>query len=840
MGSHVFSCQFVFVPLLGNYHPHEQFPDSNLLPLHQQPFKKRAVSRPLVPWPPAMPASSRPRRVPNRRQKIIESTSSEEEEEEEEEKQQEQDEDDDEEEENSPAAPPPRRAPRQAASQTRAASASTTTSRSRRPPLNERIPPSRATSRGRGGRPTRRQRISDPASDDEETPPTATRSTRRQRVSAPPMEAVEEEPPATTRSTRRQRVSAASVEAVDEKIPAAARSTRRHRTPEPARDDEEEETPPMAARSTRRQRIPDPTSDDEEETPAPTATRSTRRQRIPDPTSDDEEEETAPVAARSTRRQRVSTASSEVVNEKIPAAARSTRRQRVSAAASEVVNEKPPAAARSTRRHRIPDPALDGEEKETPPATSRSTRRQRIPDPASDDEGETPAPTITRSARRQRIPDPTSDDEEEETAPAAARSTRRQRVSAASSVVVEETLPAAAQSTRKQRISDLASDDEEETPSPQQPPRSPQQQRAAILPAEQTPNAPETAAAAVTPSAPQALEFQGSPAAAVQPSPTHSLRLGAPPGSQPQSAKKPQATHNMEPIILKNWGNTLLAREENVEPKKRLVITHLVMNNFKSYAGERMVGPFHPSFTSVVGPNGSGKSNVIDSLLFVFGFRASKMRQGKLSALIHNSEAFPNLDFCEVQVFFQEVLDLPDGKYEIIPESQLTISRRALKNNTNKYYINGSTSDYTKVTSLLRSRGVDLDHKRFLILQGEVESIAQMKAKAQNDNDEGLLEYLEDIIGTSKYKQPIEESVKEVEELNDVCVEKSSRVQHVEKERNSLEAKKEAALDFIRTDNELAIEQSQLFQLNMYDCDKNIRVSSEIIVRIALSRESSG
>jgi structural maintenance of chromosome 4 len=35
-------------------------------------------------------------------------------------------------------------------------------------------------------------------------------------------------------------------------------------------------------------------------------------------------------------------------------------------------------------------------------------------------------------------------------------------------------------------------------------------------------------------------------------------------------------------------------------------------------------------FSSVVGPNGSGKSNVIDAMLFVFGYRASKIRQGKL------------------------------------------------------------------------------------------------------------------------------------------------------------------------------------------------------------------
>ena len=36
--------------------------------------------------------------------------------------------------------------------------------------------------------------------------------------------------------------------------------------------------------------------------------------------------------------------------------------------------------------------------------------------------------------------------------------------------------------------------------------------------------------------------------------------------------------------------------------------------------------PGAQSFTSIVGPNGSGKSNVIDSMLFVFGYRAQKIR----------------------------------------------------------------------------------------------------------------------------------------------------------------------------------------------------------------------
>jgi structural maintenance of chromosome 4 len=109
-------------------------------------------------------------------------------------------------------------------------------------------------------------------------------------------------------------------------------------------------------------------------------------------------------------------------------------------------------------------------------------------------------------------------------------------------------------------------------------------------------------------------------------------------------------------IVLKSRSMAIPVTEDT-GPKARTVITYLILSNFKSYAGRQEVGPFHASFSSVVGPNGSGKSNVIDSLLFVFGFRASKMRQGKISALIHNSAAFPDLDHCEVAVHFQEVMD---------------------------------------------------------------------------------------------------------------------------------------------------------------------------------------
>lgn len=256
--------------------------------------------------------------------------------------------------------------------------------------------------------------------------------------------------------------------------------------------------------------------------------------------------------------------------------------------------------------------------------------------------------------------------------------------------------------------------------------------------------------------------------------------------------------------------------EEDKGPKPRLVIHKIVLVNFKSYAGRQEIGPFHKSFSAIVGPNGSGKSNTIDALLFVFGYRASKMRQGKLSELIHNSANYPDLDDCRVEVHFREIFDLPGpDAFSVLPNSSLVVARSAYKNNSSKYTINGRPSNFNEVTTLLKKRGIDLDHKRFLILQGEVESISQMKPKAQTEHDEGLLEYLEDIIGTSGYKKPIEDAFAELDKLGEERSEKLNRLRLVEREKQALEADKKEADDFLRNSNEYARVQSRLYQWHM-------------------------
>jgi hypothetical protein len=107
-----------------------------------------------------------------------------------------------------------------------------------------------------------------------------------------------------------------------------------------------------------------------------------------------------------------------------------------------------------------------------------------------------------------------------------------------------------------------------------------------------------------------------------------------------------------------------------------LVIHKMVLINFKSYAGGRRLDHFTGMLTSIlllpknfdftflftvfpiIGPNGSGKSNMINVLLFIFGYCMSKMRQGKLSELIHNSAWCPDLDDSSIEVHFCKIIDL--------------------------------------------------------------------------------------------------------------------------------------------------------------------------------------
>jgi structural maintenance of chromosome 4 len=120
-----------------------------------------------------------------------------------------------------------------------------------------------------------------------------------------------------------------------------------------------------------------------------------------------------------------------------------------------------------------------------------------------------------------------------------------------------------------------------------------------------------------------------------------------------------------------------------------------------------------------------------------------------------------------------------------------------------------------------------------------------MKPKATTEHEDGLLEYLEDIIGTSRYKEPIEEALQEMDRLSEDRVEKLNRLRITEREKNTLEEQKREAENYLRLQNELVRSKSRLWQWYIWKCfqtngefEKKIVSSSPVIFRQVLMRGS--
>ena len=273
-----------------------------------------------------------------------------------------------------------------------------------------------------------------------------------------------------------------------------------------------------------------------------------------------------------------------------------------------------------------------------------------------------------------------------------------------------------------------------------------------------------------------------------------------------------------------------MAETPDIQKIPRLVIKEIILQDFKSYGGRRVIGPFHECFSAIIGPNGSGKSNVIDALMFVFGKKAKKIRLSKLSELIHNPQKGGQKPSCaRVEVIFHEIVDVGPSEFVSVSGSELIVAREVSSNNGSKYIVNGKSSNWTDVTQLFSSKGIDLEHNRFLILQGEVEQIAMMKPIGDGQHEEGLLEYLEDLIGSNQFIDSITEKTKEFNELSDQRNEHIHRVKQAEKEKDALEGPRQEAEMYVKAATELLEAKCTLAMLQRHQIEKKIEeVRSEI------------
>ena len=254
----------------------------------------------------------------------------------------------------------------------------------------------------------------------------------------------------------------------------------------------------------------------------------------------------------------------------------------------------------------------------------------------------------------------------------------------------------------------------------------------------------------------------------------------------------------------------------------RLIICKVVLENFKSYAGIKTIGPFHDSLSAVVGPNGSGKSNLLECLLFAFGKRAKKMRLNKLSELIHKSKVFPSLPYAKVSVYFENISET--FPHIQVPGSSFTISRTVFRNNTSIYKINEEDSTYEELKNLLNSKKIDLEHNRFLILQGEVEQIALMKPKGCDESKSGLLEYLEEIIGSDKYVQDIVNKENELERVAEEMICCKIQLDQASTALNGLSEEMMQLTEFIYSQKQLSELNNLKFHIQLVKNSQNFNI----------------
>jgi structural maintenance of chromosome 4 len=80
-------------------------------------------------------------------------------------------------------------------------------------------------------------------------------------------------------------------------------------------------------------------------------------------------------------------------------------------------------------------------------------------------------------------------------------------------------------------------------------------------------------------------------------------------------------------------------------------------------------------------------------------------------------------------VAFSYVVDRADGEYDAVAGASFTVERAVARSGACDYFLDGARSNWGEVTAVLKAQGIDLDHNRFLILQGEVEQISLMKPK---------------------------------------------------------------------------------------------------------------
>jgi structural maintenance of chromosome 2 len=128
---------------------------------------------------------------------------------------------------------------------------------------------------------------------------------------------------------------------------------------------------------------------------------------------------------------------------------------------------------------------------------------------------------------------------------------------------------------------------------------------------------------------------------------------------------------------------------------------------------------------------------------------------------------------------------------------QISVTRQIVLGGTSKYLINGSRTQQTVVQTLFQSVGLNINNPNFLIMQGRITKVLNMKSTE-------ILSMIEEAAGTRMFEDRKDKAYKtmakkdkKVEEINDLLR------QEIEPKLDKLRGEKRAFMDFQKTQSDL-------------------------------------
>ncbi|KAF1913158.1 RecF/RecN/SMC [Ampelomyces quisqualis] len=225
-------------------------------------------------------------------------------------------------------------------------------------------------------------------------------------------------------------------------------------------------------------------------------------------------------------------------------------------------------------------------------------------------------------------------------------------------------------------------------------------------------------------------------------------------------------------------------------------VIELIIDGYKSYATRTVISGWDESFNSITGLNGSGKSNILDAICFVLGINnLSVVRAQNLQDLIYQ-RGQAGVTKASVTIVFDN-RDKSKSPVTFEDRAQISVTRQIVLGGTSKYLIDGHRAQQQSVQNLFQSVQLNINNPNFMIAQGKIMQVLNMKAKE-------ILGMLEEAAGTRMFEDRRDKAYKTMAKKEMKVQELTGLLRdEIDPKLEKLRSEKRAFLEFQQTQSEL-------------------------------------